>query len=62
MSNYRTNELQFDYLAKRMYFQDCKEVTKDFHYPEVVSNHFKYRHIVDDLNAERHSPTCFEYV
>jgi len=31
-------------------------------YPEVVHNHFKYRHIIDDQNAKRHSPIILEVV
>lgn len=31
-----------------------------FQYPEVVANHYKYRHIVDDHNARRHSPISLE--
>jgi Transposase IS4 len=31
-----------------------------FNYPEVVGNHFKYRHLVDDHNNRRHSPISFE--
>ena len=26
-----------------------------------MSNHFKFRHSVDDHNAKRHSPICLEY-
>ena len=33
-----------------------------FQYPEVIANHFKYRHIVDDHNARRHSPISLEVV
>jgi hypothetical protein len=31
-----------------------------FQYPEVIHNHFKYRHMVDDHNNRRHSPISFE--
>ena len=31
-------------------------------YPEVVHDHFKYRHIIDDQNAKRHSPIILEVV
>ena len=54
ISSYGSNELQFDYLAKRTYLQDSKVVAKDFYYLEVVSNHLKYRHTVDDHNAKQH--------
>jgi hypothetical protein len=33
-----------------------------FQYPEVIGNHFKYRHLVDDHNAKRHSPISLEVV
>jgi hypothetical protein len=33
-----------------------------FQYPEVIANHFKYRHIVDDHNAKRHAPISLEVV
>ena len=33
-----------------------------FRYPEVVDNHFKYRHYVDDHNGKQHSPTSMEVV
>ena len=35
---------------------------KQFHYLEVIHNHFKFRHTVDDHNGKRHSPICLEYV
>ena len=33
-----------------------------FNYPEVVGNHFLYRHSVDDHNNKRHSPISLEVV
>ena len=33
---------------------------KSVRYPEVIHNHFKYRHAVDDHNAKRHSPISLE--
>ena len=33
-----------------------------FRYPEVVHNHFLYRHAVDDHNGKRHSPISLEVV
>ena len=62
MSTYGTNELQLDHLLRRTYIPIIKKVTKDFHYPEIVSNHFKYRHTIDDHITKRHSPICLEYV
>lgn len=34
--------------------------TITFNYPEVVNNHFKYRHAVDDHNSKRHQPISLE--
>jgi Transposase IS4 len=31
-----------------------------FNYPEVIGNHFKFRHMVDDHNAKRHAPISLE--
>ena len=63
MSTYGTNELQTDHPTKRVYKDSDKNtVTTNFYYPEVVSNHFKFRHAVDDHNAKRHSPISLEYV
>jgi Transposase IS4 len=31
-----------------------------FQYPEVVANHYRYRHAVDDHNARRHAPISLE--
>ena len=36
--------------------------TTQFNYPEVVGNHFLYRHSVDDHNNKRHSPISLEVV
>ena len=33
-----------------------------FQYPEVICNHFLYRHSVDDHNGKRHSPISLEVV
>lgn len=31
-----------------------------FNYPEVINNHYKYRHLVDDHNSKRHQPISLE--
>ena len=36
--------------------EDGVAKTEKFKYPEVVYNHYKYRHMVDDHNARRQSP------
>jgi hypothetical protein len=33
---------------------------KEFLYPEVIANHYKYRGMVDSHNAKRHSPISLE--
>ena len=33
-----------------------------FNYPEVVENHFLYRHSINDHNNKRHSPISLEVV
>ena len=65
MSTYGTNERV---TTNRQTEQSWKEgtikevVKKSFYYPEVIYNHFKFRHSVDDHNGKRHSPICLEYV
>ena len=63
MSTYGTNERVESHTTRREWINsDKKKVSKSFCYPEVVSNHFKYRHSVDDHNAKRHAPICLEHV
>ena len=63
MSTYGTNEQISSHETKRDYMNsERKKVSVTFNYPEVVSNHFKYRHSVDDHNAKRHAPICLEHV
>ena len=62
MSTYGTNELQSGHPTQRVYLDsEEKSCTTNFCYAEVVSNHFKYSHSVDDHNAKIHSPICLEY-
>ena len=49
MSTYGTNE-RVGADKTRNYLFDGEERRKEFQYPEVVHNHFKYRHAVDDHN------------
>ena len=63
MSTYRTNGQVSSHTTKHDYKNpERKKVSITFNYPEVVSNHFKYRHSVDDHNAKRHAPICLEHV
>ena len=38
------------------------QVSTAFNYPEVISNHFKLHHAVDDHNRRRYSTICLEHV
>jgi hypothetical protein len=57
MSTYGTTERQ-DHEAKRYLL--AQEQSVKFMYPEVFSNHYKYRGLVDCHNAKRHAPIGFE--
>ena len=63
MSTYGTNSTTNTKRSQRHYKdsqgQDRKEVIA---YPEVVHNHYLYRHSVDDHNNRRHSPIGLEEV
>lgn len=56
MSTYGTLERHGD--EKHRLLSDGTRVT--FRYPELVYNHFKYRHAVDDHNNRRQSPIALE--
>jgi hypothetical protein len=62
MSTYGTNSRVGCKETKRDWVQGGVKKTKQFAYPEVVDNHFKFRHAVDDHNNRRHSPICLESV
>ena len=63
MSTYGTNERNENHRTRRVYKdENNKLVSTSFNYPEVISNHFKFRHAVDDHNGRRHSPICLEHV
>lgn len=63
MSTYGTNERNENHRTRRVYKdENNKLVSTLFNYPEVISNHFKFRHAVDDHNGRRHSPICLEHV
>ena len=48
--------------SMRKYFKDGTEVEKRFQYAIPFSNHFDYRHIVDDHNNLRHSMPSIEAI
>ena len=50
--NYRQNS--------RTYLKDGKTVTTKFYYTDIYSNHFQYRHAVDDNNNLRHKLPSIE--
>ena len=63
MATYGTNERNENHRTRRIYKdKEKKQVSTSFYYPEIMSNHYKFRHAVDDHNAKRHSPICLEYV
>ena len=35
---------------------------RKFKYPEVLHNHFRYQHLIDDHNSKRHQPISLEVV
>mmetsp|Transcript_14117 Transcript_14117/g.21448 ORF Transcript_14117/g.21448 Transcript_14117/m.21448 type:complete len:179 (-) Transcript_14117:2424-2960(-) len=47
-------------VKSRSWMEGNTKCSASFQYPEVVHNHFKYRHMVDDHNAKRHSPLSLE--
>jgi hypothetical protein len=65
MSSYGTNERVTTNRQTERSWKDpaTKEVVKkNFYYPEVIYNNFKFRHSVDDHNGKRYFPICLEYV
>ncbi len=49
-------------MTYRSYLEGNVKKQKTFAYSEVINNHYKYRHLVDDHNAKRHSPISLEKV
>ena len=63
MSSYRKNMREGKTTHQKWHDKNQNLVrNKSFWYPEVIHNHFKYRHVVDDYNANRHYPISFEVV
>jgi len=46
--------------TKRVWKENGVQQRVIFNYPEVVHNHYTYRHLVDDHNAKRHQPISLE--
>ena len=62
MSSYGMNDRSIGKETRRDWKNGTTNMTKRFKYPEVIHNHFQYRHAVDDHNAKRHSPISIEVV
>jgi hypothetical protein len=59
MSTYGTMERKGKE-TRRAIMVDGKLTTTKFQYPEVVANHYQFRHVVDDHNSRRHAPISLE--
>ena len=62
MSTYGTNLRSGKETCREWVDSDGTKKTTKFNYPEVVGNHFLYRHSVADHNNKRHSPISLEVV
>ena len=60
MSTYGTQTRVDGHQARRFIKQGNNTVTTEFDYPEVISNHYRYRDAVDSHNAKRHAPIGLE--
>ncbi|KAL7571289.1 hypothetical protein ACA910_008942 [Epithemia clementina (nom. ined.)] len=59
MSTYGTNQRKGK-VTRREWIENRQKQQTSFQYPEVVGNHFLFRHSVDDHNNKRHSPISIE--
>ena len=62
MSTYGTNNRDNGKETRRNWKVGGEARTTSFRYPEVVHNHFLYRHAVDDHNGKRHSTISLEVI
>jgi hypothetical protein len=63
MSSYGTLEPVEGARTSRNYKNERGEsVRKNFNYTEIIYNHYKFRHAVDDHNSERHQPISLEVI
>ena len=61
MSTYGTLKAMNNALTKRKWEdKDGREQNASFDYTEVIYNHYKYRHMVDDNNNNRMQPIAIE--
>ena len=56
MPTYKTLERKEDYRTRRVFKNNNDDHKTQKMYPEVLSNHFCYRHTVDDNNGRRYAP------
>ena len=62
MSTYGTNDRDNGKETRRDWKEGPTMKSATFKYPEVIHNHFMFRHAVDDHNGKRHSPISLEVV
>jgi hypothetical protein len=62
MSTYGSLEANGKVTLRVVEDDDGVKRKKTVTYTEVIHNHYKYRHLVDDHNAKRHSPISLEVV
>ena len=62
MSTYGTNDRDNGKETRRDWKEGATMKSITFKYPEVIHNHFMFRHAVDDHNGKRHSPISLEVV
>jgi hypothetical protein len=60
MSTYGMNERVVGKWKRRAYKIGGQRHKVSFQYPEVVHNHFRYRHVIGDHNSKCHSPISLE--
>ena len=60
MSTFGTLEEKEDHQTRRTYKKNGEQISTVFNYIEPVSNHFRFRHQIDDHNNRRHSPVSIE--
>ena len=62
MSSYGTNDREGGKEVQQEWKECGVRMTTTFQYPEVIHNHFKYGHSVDNHNGKCHSPISLEVV
>ena len=62
MSTYGTNDRDNRKETQWDWKEGAMMKSASFKYPEVIHNHFMFRHAVDDHNGKQHSPISLEVV